>query len=105
MIKTLKNEGWIVELIYLALPTVEMSKQRVAERVKHGGHNIPSSDIERRFPRSLKNLLKEYSEIVDRCMCFMNDSEEPELIFEQRGDTRNIHNKINYEELFKGAGK
>jgi len=37
MIKNLKQLGWTVELVYLALPNVEMSKQRVAERVKHGG--------------------------------------------------------------------
>jgi predicted ABC-type ATPase len=38
-----------------------MSKMRVLERVAHGGHNIPVSAIERRFPRSLYNLLTEYS--------------------------------------------
>lgn len=105
LIKTLKNDGWTVELIYLALPTVEMSKQRVAERVRHGGHNIPSSDIERRFPRSLNNVLNEFSDIVDRCMCFMNDSEEPVLIFEQKGKNRDVHHKAYYQELVRGVGK
>ena len=33
--------GWRVELIYLALPNPEMAKLRVAERVSHGGHDIP----------------------------------------------------------------
>lgn len=41
-----------IELIYLALANVTLSKSRVAERVAHGGHNIPLADIERRFPRS-----------------------------------------------------
>ncbi len=61
LIKRLRSESWRVELIYLALPTVEMSKLRVAERVAHGGHSIPIQDIERRFPRSLQNLLNEFS--------------------------------------------
>ena len=56
LIKRLKKEGWQVELLYLALPSVELSKLRVLERVEHGGHNIPVKDIERRFPRSLSNL-------------------------------------------------
>jgi predicted ABC-type ATPase len=42
-----------------------MSKMRVAERVVHGGHNVPSVDIERRFPRSLRNLLDEFSHRVE----------------------------------------
>jgi predicted ABC-type ATPase len=41
LINDLKANGWVVELVYLALPNIEMSKKRVAERVKHGGHNIP----------------------------------------------------------------
>ncbi len=56
LIRRMRNDGWQVELIYLALPSVEMSKLRVAERVSHGGHNIPTPDIQRRFPHSLHNL-------------------------------------------------
>jgi len=41
LIARLKSTGWRVELIYLALPNVEMSSLRVAERVAHGNHNIP----------------------------------------------------------------
>ncbi|GAB4260913.1 MAG: hypothetical protein Kow0065_11310 [Methylomicrobium sp.] len=40
LVKRLCADGWRVEMIYLALPSVEMSKLRVAERVAHGGHNI-----------------------------------------------------------------
>lgn len=39
LINRLQADGWQVDLLYLALPSVEMSKLRVAERVKHGGHN------------------------------------------------------------------
>ena len=49
LVERLRADGWRVELIYLALPSTEMSKQRVAERVAHGGHNIPAADIARAF--------------------------------------------------------
>ncbi len=55
LIRELRAGGWQVELIYLALPSVEMSRLRVTERVAHGGHAIPDVDIVRRFPRSLHN--------------------------------------------------
>lgn len=92
LIERLKGEGWRVELFYLALPSVELSKLRVAERVAHGGHNIPMADIERRFPRSLYNLLHVYGAVVSRVQCFYNAGPSPELIFEQQGDERRIIN-------------
>lgn len=92
LIKRLKREGWRVELIYLALPNVEMSRLRVAERVAHGGHSIPVADIERRFPRSLYNLLHVYGSAVSRVTCFYNAGPVPDLIFEQQGDERRIIN-------------
>lgn len=90
LIERLRRDGWRVELIYLALPSVEMSRLRVAERVAHGGHAVAESDIERRFPRSLRHLLDECSHRVDRCTCFMNDGPTPELVFEQQGMDRAI---------------
>ncbi len=97
LIKQLQLDGWRVELIYLALPNKEMSHLRVAERVAHGGHNIPTKDIERRFPRSLNNLLNHFSSLVDQCQCYLNADDEPKLIFEQQGKQRTIHQS----ELFK----
>ena len=103
LIQQLRQDGWRVELIYLALPSVEMSKSRVAERVAHGGHNIPTKDIERRFPRSLHNLLEQFGHVVDHCLCFMNMGELPELVFEQTGSDRKIFQPDTYKSLMAEA--
>lgn len=103
LIDRLRADYWRVVLIYLALPSVEMSKQRVAERVAHGGHNIPTHDIERRFPRSLRHLLNDFSRRVDSCTCFMNDGENPVLVFEQAGRNRDILHEDYFQMLKKGA--
>jgi len=104
LVERLQQQGWIVELIYLALPSVDMSKLRVAERVNHGGHDIPAKDIERRFPRSLKNLINMFSHRVNRCACFMNDGESPILVFEQIGNNRDIIHS-EYHELLQEAAQ
>jgi len=88
LVRRLLAEGWRVELIFLALPSVEMAKQRVAERVAHGGHDIPVSDIERRFRRSLANLLTGYAGLVDRTICFLNSGATPDIVFIQQGEHR-----------------
>lgn len=67
-----------------------MSRLRVAERVAHGGHDIPVDDIVRRFPRSLHNLLHTFSPLVDQTHCFMNDGKLPEPVFQQQGGRRRI---------------
>lgn len=101
LVRRLRSEGWRVELIYLALPSVEMSKLRVAEWVAHGGHNIPTADIERRFARSLANLMNEFSKAVDECSCFMNNTALPDLVFEQQGDSCNIVHPHHFRHLFQ----
>lgn len=90
LIRRLKATGWRVELIYLALPDVEMAKLRVAERVMDGGHDIQTPDIERRFIRSLRNLFGVYAVEVDRTLCYLNTRETPDLVFRQYGQQREV---------------
>ena len=75
----------------------------MAERAAHGGHNISLTDIERRFARSLYNLLSLFSHRVDRCICFMNDGGEPTLVFEQQGKDRKVIDQGCYEVLINGV--
>jgi predicted ABC-type ATPase len=100
-IRRLRAEGWRVMLIYLALPTVEMSLMRVAERVAHGGHSIPVADIERRFPRSLHNLFNVFADVVDSCECFLNLDNQPLPVFEQLSGQRVIIDSVWYDYLVK----
>ena len=90
LINRLKSGGWRVELIYLALPSVEMAKCRVAERVRHGGHNIPRTDLERRYFRSLDNFLGEYAFLVERAVCYCNADRDPVVVFRQHGTRRTV---------------
>ncbi len=41
--------GYTVRLFYVGLDTVEECKERIENRVAHGGHNIREGDVERRF--------------------------------------------------------
>ena len=61
-----KTQGYRVQLFYVALPSASLAVNRVALRVKRGGHNIAREDIERRFQRSLSNLFELYIPLADR---------------------------------------
>jgi len=105
LVERLQADGWQVALIYLALPSPEMSMQRVAERVAHGGHDIPATDIERRFPRSLRHLFNDFSHRVDSCRCFMNDGDSPALVFEQHGNARHVIHDDYYRLLLEESNR
>jgi predicted ABC-type ATPase len=79
-------------MFYLWLPSVEACLQRVAERVKHGGHNIPADVIERRYFRSVRNVMFEYAPACSSCICLANWQADGLLVFRQRGAQRTIMN-------------
>lgn len=82
-----------------------MSKSRVAERVRHGGHNIPESDIERRFPKSLRNLLNDYRMRVDACVCYMWEDGTAKVVFQQCGVSCVVHDDEIFEQIKALAAK
>lgn len=73
-LKHCKAQGYRVQVFYVALPSAELAVNRVALRVKRGGHDIPRADIDRRFHRSLKNLFELYLPLADRWVILDNAS-------------------------------
>ncbi len=61
----LKESGYKFRLIFLWLPTVELAVQRVADRVKRGGHGVPEGTIRRRHDAGLRNFFERYQPLAD----------------------------------------
>src|SRR5439155_10884961 len=49
LFRTAKRRGYALKLFYLWLPSPEIAIARVRERVRKGGHDVPATDIRRRF--------------------------------------------------------
>ena len=60
-----RQTGYAVGLIYLRLPNVDMSIERVRKRVAEGGHGIPENVIRQRFAKSADYFERYYKAIVD----------------------------------------
>jgi predicted ABC-type ATPase len=82
LIQGAQSKGYTVTLIYVWLQSVEQAKERVKYRVLNGGHNIPTIDIERRYTRSLQNLVTHYYPICNNWYILNNSSNETALIAE-----------------------
>lgn len=57
-VRTAKERGYYIRLYYIALNSVEDSLDRIANRVRRGGHNIPEETVRRRFSGRWDALLK-----------------------------------------------
>lgn len=99
MFKRLKARSYSMHLFYLWLPSVDLAVQRVADRVKQGGHNIPESDIRRRFSKSLHNLLQLYRPVFDSLHFVDNSGNVPRLIFEEWESMIKVYDKELYARL------
>jgi predicted ABC-type ATPase len=91
LIREVKSLGWFVRLIYIGINNPMTNVQRVRSRVKLGGHNVPLSDILRRYERSLINLHKA-AKIVDRLDLYDNSTKAGyQLIATVEGDRTVIY--------------
>jgi predicted ABC-type ATPase len=61
-----REVGYRIGLIYLRLPSVDASIERVNKRVASGGHGIPEDVIRARFAKSLQYLDQLYKPVVDQ---------------------------------------
>ncbi len=96
-----RQQGWKVVLIYLYIPSADFSVSRVSHRVLQGGHNIPSQDIQRRYPRSVKNLFV-YADHCNDVFCFDNSFDDIVSVFEKHEDNPLVvTNKDIYAEMME----
>ncbi len=61
-----------MHLLFVSLRTAELAIERVAERVRRGGHMIPPPEIRRRYQRGLQNLFELYIPLADTWAIYDN---------------------------------
>lgn len=71
-IATAKQRGFTISIAYLFLESADTCIARVEERVRKGGHDVPDSDVRRRFGRSLTNFWTIYRQMADTWVLLYN---------------------------------
>jgi len=74
-----KAAGYVVEIIFLRLPSPGLALRRITARVKQGGHNVPQTDVLRRFIRGWENFEKNYRPMADIWEVYDNSGKIPRL--------------------------
>ena len=80
LVKRAQVIGYKVHLLFFYLESPEQAIQRVAQRVKEGGHGIPEDVIRRRFQRGIDNLINLYLPICESVTIWNNMHGEAKLI-------------------------
>ena len=63
-LRALRKSGYAIHLLFLWLSSPDLAVQRVAYRVRSGGHDVPADTIRRRYHAGLRNLLSLYQPVV-----------------------------------------
>ncbi len=79
-LKRWKDSGYHVEIIFLRLGSSRLAINRIAMRVKQGGHAVPRADVVRRFKRGWENFLSVYRPLADTWTIYDNTGDAPRLL-------------------------
>ncbi len=71
-----KADGYIIHLSYIWLSSALLARNRVALRVRRGGHHVPDKVVERRYHRGIRNLFRLYMPLADSWVIFDNSGEQ-----------------------------
>jgi predicted ABC-type ATPase len=93
-LERLRSDGYQVRLVFFWLPSVELAIQRVSDRVRRGGHDIPEDTIRRRYRAGLANFFDIYQELAETWQLMENGADTPlRLVAGKTQDQVQIHDE------------
>jgi predicted ABC-type ATPase len=75
-----QTNGYTINLLYIWLESADLAVQRVAARVRSGGHSIPEATIRRRFELGRHNFVQLYMPLADFWKVYDNSGNSPFLV-------------------------
>lgn len=82
LLRNATRQGFRIYIHYLWLSSSAIAIARVRERVKKGGHNVPVTDIRRRFGRGRQHFVHDYAPLADRWALWDNQISPARLVAE-----------------------
>lgn len=75
-LKNLRGNDYQITIIFLFANSPDILIERIAERVKKGGHFVPDEDVRRRLVRGKENFWHIYKGLADSWSLFYNMSND-----------------------------
>ncbi|MFO7899985.1 MAG: zeta toxin family protein [Planctomycetota bacterium] len=102
----LSEAGYRVHIVFLWLPTVRLAVERVAERVRLGGHDVPEEVVRRRYEAGLRNFFELYQPVAHKWRLYDNSGAgAPRLIAAGVGRKANVvTDETAWNQIFEEYG-
>jgi predicted ABC-type ATPase len=105
-LKLAREKGYEIQLVFLWLKDSEYAVQRVAQRVKQGGHHVPRETIVRRYHSGIKNLFAHYLPLSDRTIIMDNSGEQERIVaIKARTGSMDILDEAVWEKIKRGSNE
>jgi predicted ABC-type ATPase len=75
-LESLRAAGYEIHLHYVWLRTPDMAVNRVRDRVRQGGHNVPEETVCRRYERGIRNFFGLFRPLADSWGVYDNSGPE-----------------------------
>ena len=76
----LRASGYEIHLVFLWLSSEDLAIERVADRVRNGGHDVPSDVVRRRYSAGIRNFFKLYGPVTTSWVLYDNSGPRPRLV-------------------------
>ncbi len=100
-IRSAKDQGFSVTIAFVILDSADLAVDRVAERRQKGGHDVPESDIRRRFGRSMINFWEIYRPLCNHWLLTNNSGNSPVDIAIGTADTISVRDSNGFNAFLK----
>ena len=90
LLNNLKDRGYQIHLFYLWIHSIDVALERIAGRVKMGGHNVPEDVVRRRYHKGISNFSRLYQPLTDSWAIYDNSTDTPHLIAYKEHDKLEI---------------
>ncbi len=84
LLKLWRAAGYRIRLDFLWIPDLNITRERVKQRVKKGGHNIPDEVQARRFNVGIRHLAELYRPLCDYWRLYDNTGAQPHLVAQEK---------------------
>ena len=81
-LRELRTSGYEIHLVFLWLSSADLAIERVADRVRNGGHDIPNDVVRRRYAAGIRNLFDLYQSVTTSWVLYNSSGPQPSLVAE-----------------------
>ncbi len=84
LLRGMRATGYRIRLDFLWVPGLDITRKRIRQRVRKGGHDIPDDVQQRRFHLGIRNLAELYRPLLHEWRIYDNTGENPHPVVSEK---------------------